>query len=267
MSRRLNIRAAAAALTALALTALAACSGAGDNAPVGTDAASGKPRGTVTVFAASSLTETFTSLGKRFEAAYPGAKLTFNFGGSSGLAQQINNGAPADVFAAASVATMKTVTDAGNATSDPVTFARNQLVIAVPPGNPKAIVSLADLAQTKLTVVLCAPQVPCGASAQAVLAAAHVTLRPASLEQDVKAALTKVKLGEADAALVYRTDTRAAKDAVDTVEFPESRDAVTDYQVVALKGSTNPTGAQAFLRFLASEAAAEVLTKAGFQQP
>jgi molybdate transport system substrate-binding protein len=262
----------AALLTMLSVAMLpvAGCSGANGNAPVGTENAGGGggvPHGTVTVFAASSLTETFRALGKDFEDAYPGTKVTFNFAGSSGLAQQIGAGSPADVFAAASTATMKTVTDAGEGAGAPVTFARNQLVIAVRPGNPKQIASLQDLARPKLTVVICAVQVPCGATAQALLTKAGVQLKPASLEQDVKAALTKVKLGEADAALVYRTDTRAAKDVVDTVEFPESRDEITDYQIVALKGAPNPTGAQAFLRFLASEHSVNVLTKAGFQQP
>jgi molybdate transport system substrate-binding protein len=257
----------ATAATAMLLSALAACSGAGGTGPVGTEAAGGPPHGTVTVFAASSLTETFRALGKDFEAAYPGTKVTFNFAGSSGLAQQINAGSPADAFAAASESTMKTVTDAGGGTGSAVTFARNQLVIAVRPGNPKQIASLQDLARSKLTVVICAAEVPCGAAAQTVLTKAGVKLKPASLEADVKAALTKVKLGEADAALVYRTDTRAAKDAVDTVEFPESRDAITAYQVIALKGAPNPTGAQAFLRFLASDHSVGVLTKAGFQQP
>lgn len=258
------------AVGAVLLSAVAACSGANGNAPVGTESAGaggGVPHGTITVFAASSLTETFTVLGKDFEAAYPGTRVTFNFGGSSGLAQQITAGSPADVFAAASESTMKTVTDAGQGVGAPTTFAHNQLVIAVRPGNPKQIASLQDLTRARLTVVICAAQVPCGAAAQAVLAKAGVTLKPASLEQDVKAALTKVKLGEADAALVYRTDTRAAKDSVDTVEFPESRDVITAYQIIALKGAPNATGAAAFLRFLASDHAAGVLAKAGFQQP
>jgi molybdate transport system substrate-binding protein len=256
-------------VAALLSTTLAACSGATGNEPVGTEAAGGggAPHGTITVFAASSLTGTFGALGQDFEEAYPGTKVTFNFAGSSGLAQQINEGAPADVFAAASESTMKTVTDAGEGAGTPVTFARNQLVIAVRPGNPKQIASLQDLAHAKLTVVICAAAVPCGAAAQAVLTKAGVKLKPASLEPDVKAALTKVKLGEADAALVYRTDTRAAKDEVDTVEFPESRDVITAYQIIALKGAPNATGAQAFLRFLASDHAKGVLSKAGFQEP
>jgi molybdate transport system substrate-binding protein len=256
-----------AIVATLALAAVTACSGAGGTAPVGADGADDRPHGAITVLAASSLTEVFTALGKEFEAVYPGATVTFSFGGSSGLAEQIKAGAPADVFAAASAATMKTVTDGGEASGDPTTFARNQLVIAVRPGNPKQIASLADLARAKLTVVICAPQVPCGAAAGTVLDTAGVRLKPASLEQDVKAALTKVRLGEADAALVYRTDTRAAKDDVDTVEFPESRDAVTDYQVVALNSAPNPAGARAFLRYLDSQVARSALAKAGFQEP
>jgi molybdate transport system substrate-binding protein len=259
---RVRVGTLVTALVAL-VAGIVGCSGAD---PPARDVA-GPPAGTVTVFAAASLTETFTLLGKEFEEIYPGAKVQFSFGGSSGLAQQINEGAPADVFASASAATMATVTGAGNGSGAPVTFARNRLVIAVASGNPKRIVSLEDLVRPKLTVVICAEQVPCGAAAKAVLASAGVTLEPASLEQDVKAALAKVKLGEADAALVYRTDTRAAKDEVDTVEFPESRDGITEYQVTALEAAPNPAGAAAFVRFLSSQQAAEVLTKAGFQEP
>jgi molybdate transport system substrate-binding protein len=212
--------------------------------------------GTVTVFAAASLTESFTQIGKDFEAANSGVTVKFNFAGSSALAQQIGQGAPADVFASASPATMKQVSRTSTV------FVRNQLVIAVPKGNPKGITKLADLTRPGLKVALCAGQVPCGAAASKALAAAGAAVKPATLEQDVKAALSKVKLGEVDAALVYRTDAIAAKSDVDGVEFPESAKAVNDYPIAALtdEGKT-------FVSYVLSDKALSVLTAAGFQKP
>ena len=221
-----------------------------------------KPTG-VTVLAAASLTESFTRIGKDFEAANQGVKVTFSFGGSSGLARQIVSGAPADVFAAASPATMTTVTEAGDAAGAPAVFTRNQLVIAVPKGNPEGLTSLAALAKPGVKVALCAEQVPCGAAAKK----AGVTVRPVTQEQDVKAALSKVKLGEVDAALVYRTDVRAAAADVDGVEFPESAKAINDYPIVALKDARNAAGAAAFVAYVRSEPAQKVLADAGFQRP
>nr|WP_228531512.1 molybdate ABC transporter substrate-binding protein [Micromonospora sp. ANENR4] len=222
--------------------------------------------GPVTVFAAASLTESFTRLGKDYEAAHPGSTVTFNFGGSSGLATQITQGAPADVFAAASPATMKTVTDAGDAAGEPAVLVRNQLVVAVPAGNPARVGGLADLARPGVKVAICAEQVPCGAAARTALDAAGVRLTPATLEQDVKGALAKLRLGEVDAALVYRTDVRAAP-GLDAVEFPESARAVNDYPIVVLRTAGNPAGARAFVDFVRSDAGLAVLTAAGFQAP
>ncbi|SCG66748.1 molybdate ABC transporter substrate-binding protein [Micromonospora inositola] len=253
------IRAALAGVAALTL-GLAGCGG--DDGPAGTTGG-----GRVTVFAAASLTETFTRLGRDFEAAHPGTRVTFNFAGSSALATQITQGAPADVFAAASPATMKTVTDAGEAAASPVTLARNQLVIAVPKGNPDRISGLTDLARPGVKVALCAEQVPCGAAARKALDAASARLTPATLEQDVKGALAKVKLGEVDAALVYRTDARAAASDLDAVEFPESAGAVNDYPIVVLKRAGDPNGARAFVDYVRSDAGRAMLTAAGFQAP
>lgn len=261
-----GIRAALAGLTAALAMSLAGCGGdAGDGgAPAG---GTTRPTGTVTVFAAASLTESFTRIGKDFESANPGLKVTFNFAGSSGLATQINQGAPADVFASASPTNMKTVTDAGNGAGTPATFVKNQLVIAVPKGNPKGITSLADLTKPAVKVAICAAQVPCGAAAKKALTAAGVTLTPVTLEQDVKAALAKVKLGEVDAALVYRTDAKAAATDVDGVEFPESGGAVNEYPIVVLKNAPNKTAAQAFVTWVLSDTGKAVLTQAGFQAP
>ena len=262
------------AVAAAVLTvALAGCGAAG----TGNDGARGGKSGgvpgnqgapgTVLVFAAASLTESFTALGRQFEAAHPDTTVAFNFAGSSALATQINEGAPADVFAAAAPKNMATVVDAGNAAGVPVTFARNQLVIAVGKGNPEAVGGLPDLARAGLKVALCAEAVPCGAASRTALDAAGVALTPVTLEQDVKAALAKVKLGEVDAALVYRTDAKASAADIDAVEFPESAKAVNDYPVVVLKDARNPAGARAFLDYVLSSDGTKVLTEAGFGTP
>lgn len=259
----MTARLTAFALTPLAAVLLTACATAEDSRPP-TD---GAPTGTVTVFAAASLTEVFTTIGDDFEAAYPGATVVFNFGASSTLAEQIRAGAPADVFAAAGPEPMRRLVEAGAAAGEAEVFARNSLVIAVPEGNPKRIGGLADLTRPGLTVALCAPQVPCGAAAATALAAGGVSLTPATLEQDVKATLTKVRLGEVDAALVYRTDVAADDGEVDAVEFPESARAVNDYPIAALAEAPNPAGARAFVAFVRSAEAGRALAAAGFQTP
>jgi molybdate transport system substrate-binding protein len=264
-----RIRTVLVGLTALAAVGLSGCGGSANTAspqPGGNSSSSGVT-GTVTVFAAASLTESFNKIGKDFEAANPGAKVTFNYGGSSGLATQINQGAPADVFASAAPANMKTVTDAGNGDGTPTTFVKNQLVIAVPKGNPKKITGLADLTKPGMKVALCAAQVPCGAAATKALTTAGVKLTPVTLEQDVKAALSKVKLGEVDAALVYRTDAKAATAGVDGIEFPESAGAINDYPIIVLKSAANKAGARAFVAYVESAKGKAVLNAAGFQAP
>jgi molybdate transport system substrate-binding protein len=263
-----KIRQALAALAAAGLLLLTGCGGSSDSdtgSPAGGSSAA--PTGAVTVFAAASLTESFTTIGKDFETAHPGTKVTFNFAGSSALATQINQGAPADVFASASPKSMATVTDAGNGAGTAPTFARNQLVIAVPKGNPKGVKALADLTGPGVKVALCAEQVPCGAAATTALTAAGVKLTPVTLEQDVKAALAKVKLGEVDAALVYRTDAKASAADVDGIEFPESAEAVNDYPIIVVKNAPNQAGAQAFVAYVQSGKGKAVLTAAGFQAP
>jgi molybdate transport system substrate-binding protein len=263
----MRVRSLAAFALAAAVATTAACGNGETVASPGHGASSSAVAGTVTVLAAASLTESFTTIGKNFESAHPGSTVTFSFAGSSSLAQQITAGAPADVFAAASPATMKTVTDVGDGDGTPVTFVKNQLVIAVPKGNPKRLTSLAAIAKPGVKVALCATQVPCGAAAAKALAAGHVTITPVTLEQDVKAALAKVKLGEVDAALVYRTDAKAAASDVEGVEFPESAGAINEYPIVALKRAPNPAGAAAFVAYVRSEPAQQVLADAGFQQP
>lgn len=256
---------------AAALLALTACSSSdSDSDSAGKDSsasASTKLSGTVNVFAAASLKESFETLGEQFEKEHPGTKVTFNFGGSDTLAASITNGAGADVFAAASPKTMKIVTAAGDASGTPATFVRNQLEIVTLPGNPDKIASLKDLTKSGLKVVLCDKEVPCGAAAQKALDAGSLKLTPVSYEQDVKSALTKVELKEADAAVVYKTDVKAAGDKVEGVDFPESADAVNDYPIALLKDAPNAATAKAFIELVQSAEGQKVLTAAGFLKP
>lgn len=258
--------------SAAALLALGACSSSGSDASStradsSASAAADELSGTVTVLAAASLKESFTTLGKRFEEEHPGTKVTFSFGGSDYLAASITGGAPADVFASASPGTMAIVTDAGNASGTPATFVRNQLEIATLPGNPDKIASLKDLTGSGLKVVLCDKEVPCGAAARKALDASRLKLTPVSYEQDVKAALTKVELKEADAAIVYKTDVKAAGDKVEGVDFPESADTVNDYPIALLKDAPHAPAAKAFIELVRSAEGRRVLTEAGFLTP
>jgi molybdate transport system substrate-binding protein len=216
------------------------------------------------VLAAASLTGSFTALGKAFEAAHPGARVTFSFGPSSGLATQVLAGAPADVFASASPKSMKQVTDGGAATG-PVVFATNVAEIAAAPGS--TITGLADLAAPGVKVALCQPQVPCGALATTVLANAQVTVKPVTQGLDVKSTLAYVTNGSADAAIVYVTDVRAAGDKVKGVQIPAAVNASTAYEIAPLKDSKHAALAQAFEDYVLSAAGQSALQTAGFQKP
>ncbi|TQJ86625.1 molybdate ABC transporter substrate-binding protein [Streptomyces sp. SLBN-31] len=266
-SARRTLRTAGAGTAAL--LALTACSSSdsSDTKSAPAPSSSAKLSGTVTVFAAASLQESFTTLGKEFEKENPGTKVTFNFGGSDTLAASITGGAPADVFAAASPKTMAIVTDKKDAAGTPATFVRNQLEIATLPGNPDEVSSLKDLTRSGLKVVLCDRTVPCGAAAQKALDASNLKLTPVSYEQDVKSALTKVELKEADAAVVYKTDVKAAGDKVEGVEFPESANAVNDYPIALLKNAPNAAAAQAFIQLVKSAEGQKALSGAGFLKP
>ncbi|GAA3466947.1 molybdate ABC transporter substrate-binding protein [Nonomuraea roseola] len=266
MSRRLS-RWALALPAALAIAVLSGCGSGQPSASTASGSASaGGGAKEVTVFAAASLTGTFTELGKAFEAAHPGTSVRFNFGSSATLAQQIVQGAPADVFAAASPATMKTVTDASLAGA-PATFVRNKLQIAVPADNPAEVDELEDLADANVKVALCAQQVPCGAAAVKALDAAGLKVTPVTLEQDVKATLTKVELGEVDAALVYRTDVIAAAGKVKGIAFPEADKAINDYPIATLTEAPAGDLARQFVDLVLSRQGKDVLTKAGFETP
>jgi len=223
-------------------------------------------QGSITVFAAASLTDAFNTLGKNFQAAHPGTTITFNYGASSALATQITQGAPADVFASASTKNMDQVVTA-KAASDPTTFVKNEMEIAVPPSNPANVTQLSDLAKSSVKVVLCQPEVPCGATAQKVFSNAKITVKPVSEEADVKSTLAKVTLGEADAGVVYVTDVLAAKDKVKGVEIPEDVNASTSYPIAPLTASKNADLAKAFVDYVLSPDGASVLSAAGFAKP
>ncbi|PRY01635.1 molybdate ABC transporter substrate-binding protein [Allonocardiopsis opalescens] len=256
--------AVAAGLLAAALLG-AACAPVQEGA--GGSAATGEDTAAVTVFAAASLTDVFERLGTRFEERHPGTEVRFNFAGSSELVQQLTEGAPADVFAAASTATMDQAVEAGAVADEPEVFARNTLEIAVPAGNPGGVGSLADLADPALQVVLCAEQVPCGAATRTVLAETGVEITPVDWADDVRAALTRVRLDEADAAIVYRTDVLSAEGEVEGVPFEEASTAVNDYPIAALTEAPEPDLAAAFIELVRSETGTEALAGAGFQVP
>ncbi len=222
------------------------------------------PSGQVTVFAAASLTEAFTEIGTAFEQANPDAMVRFNFAGSSTLSQQMLRGAPAGVFASANQARMQKVVDAGLVAGEPMVFVQNTLQIVVPEGNPANITGLADFGKQDLALAICAEQVPCGAASQEAFELAGVTPAPDTLEQDVKAVLTKVRLGEADAGLVYRTDVASAEGPVEGIDFPEAAQAVNDYPIAVLQDAPNAAGAQAFVDYVLSAEGEAVLEEFGF---
>jgi molybdate transport system substrate-binding protein len=240
--------------------------GADDNESSPTTAAPAV-EGTVTVFAAASLTDAFTELGTAFEAAYPDADVTFNFAASSELVTQIGEGAPADVFASADLSNMTKLTDAGDNASEPVVFTTNLAQIIVAPGNPSGIAGVADLADEDLIVISCAPEVPCGRYAQQILDNAGVTVTFRSLEENVRAVVSKVTLGEADAGIVYVTDVINAGDAADGVEIPADVNVVAEYPIAVTREAPNPEGAEAFVGFVRSEEGQAILESYGFVSP
>lgn len=250
----------AAAVGAAAVVLLTAA-GCGSAAATATG---GRPHGTVTVLAAASLTQAFRTIGGEVEHAHPGLRVRFSFGPSSGLAQQVRNGAPADVLATADQRTMATVSKAGDARGAPVTFTTNTLEIAVPPGNPAHLTGLSGLSRPGVRVALCAPQVPCGDAAERLLAEQHVRVTPVTYERDVKAALAKVELGEVDAALVYRSDVASAGPSVRGLPTRGAGQVVNRYPIAILTAAPNPAGARAFVDAVLSPAGRRALAAAGF---
>jgi molybdate transport system substrate-binding protein len=245
----------------VAATLLAAC-GADDRAT----GADGDAEATLTVFAASSLTAAFEDLAENFEADHDGVTVELGLAGSSDLAAQILQGAPADVFASADRANMEKLTAEDLQGSAPVDFATNTLEIAVPPGNPAGVESFGDLAGD-LSLVVCAPVVPCGAATERVADAAGVELQPVSEEQSVTDALNKVVSGEADAGLVYVTDVAAAGDAVAGIPFPEARSVVNTYPIATVRDSAHPDLARQFVDLVTSDDGRRVLADHGFGTP
>ena len=255
-----------ARVVAFLLITVAVClaSACGPTAPV--SASPSGLTGTITVFAASSLSGAFTTIGADFEKSHPGTMVKFSFAGSSSLAAQIQQGAIGDVFASADQPNMQRLVDAGLTAESPQVFARNALEIVVGKGNPKHITSVADLARSGFVVVLCAPAVPCGRYAAQALQKAGVAAKPASLEADVKAVLGKVALGEADAGIVYVTDVKAAGAGVDGVAIPPALNVVADYPIALLKDSQNSALARAFVGYVLADGR-RILTQYGFTNP
>jgi molybdate transport system substrate-binding protein len=261
--RRLTVIAAGVAACALA----AGCSSSSSSSTATpSSSAPASPSGTITVFAAASLTGAFTQIGKQFETAHPGDKVTFSFGPSSGLATQIISGAPADVFASASTKNMQEVVTARDA-SNPANFVKNVMEVAVPPANPAHVKSVNDLGKSSVKVALCQPQVPCGVVAAEVFKNAGITVKPVTLEVDVKSVLTKVELGDVDAGMVYVTDVMGAGSKVMGIQIPANVNASTTYPIATVSKSSHQGIAQAFVAYVLSPAGQQVLTADGFQKP
>jgi molybdate transport system substrate-binding protein len=227
-----------------------------------------KVSGSITVNAAASLTSAFTKMGADFQKANPGTTVTFNFGGSSTLVTQIQGGAPVDVFASADGANMQKVVNGGQVTAEPTAFATNLLAIVVKPGNPQGVKSLADLA--KLNVVsLCAAPQPCGTYADQILAQAGVTIPPDHITRgaDVKTTLSAVTTGDADAAIVYVTDAKAAGTTAATVAIPAWQNAFAIYPIAPVAKSSNAELADAWIKYTTSAAGQKTLQSFGFLPP
>lgn len=222
---------------------------------------------TITVFAAASLTGPFRTIAKDFETANPGTTVELDFAGSSTLARQIGEGARADVFASADETTMKQVVDAGEVAGAPRPFAGNRLAIIVPRGNPNHVSGLADLARAGMVVSLAAAGVPVGHYAVEGFGKAGVPVPNASQEADVKAVVTRVSMGEADAGVVYVTDVAAGADKVEAVAIPDAHNVVARYPIATLRGAPNPTGARAFVAYVLSPPGQGALERAGFLAP
>jgi molybdate transport system substrate-binding protein len=263
--RRLTVIAAGVAACA-ALAACSSSSGSGSSAATASPSAAASSSASITVFAAASLTGAFTQLGKQFEAAHPGDKVTFSFGPSSGLAAQIISGAPADVFASAAPANMQQVVSASDASS-PQNFAKNIMEVAVPPANPAHVKSVNNLAKSSVKVALCQPQVPCGVTAAKVFKNAGIKVKPVTFQPDVKSVLAQVETGNVDAGMVYVTDVLAAGSKVKGITIPAAGNASTTYPIATITKSSHSSTAQAFVAYVLSPAGQSVLTAAGFEKP
>lgn len=259
MRRSLLSLAAAAAL----VIGLAGCSAG--SSPEPTEAAS--QEAPLIVFAAASLQSSFDELAAAFEAEHPEYPVDeIRYDGSQALATQLVDGADADVIAFASEASIVPVVDAGVA-DETTLFATNTLQIAVAPGNPKGIEALTDLADDAITVVLCAPEVPCGAASQTLLTDAGVTVTPASEETNVTSVVRRVTDGEADAGLVYATDVQDSAGALEGITPENAQVAVNRYPLAIAANAPSPDGAAAFVDFVLSDAGQKILADHGFGAP
>ncbi|MFB6614329.1 molybdate ABC transporter substrate-binding protein [Streptomyces sp. NPDC085524] len=264
-------RAATAVLAAALLVPLAACGKSGDGekedasgAGSSASASSAPKAANLTVLAASSLTDVFKAAGAEYEKTHPGTKITFSFAGSQELAAQVKQGAPADALVTADT---KTMDGLRAETGDATVIAKNRLVIVAGKDNPFKIGALKDLADTKIKVVLAAPEVPVGKYSKQILDAQKIEVKPVSQEPNVRAVLSKVELGEADAGLVYKTDSLKSGDKVATVDVPDEQNVVASYPAAALKASKNSEAAAAFVAWLSTPEAQKILQDAGFQKP
>jgi molybdate transport system substrate-binding protein len=248
-----------AAVLAAAALLLAACGGDDSGGSSGSGSSN-----EIKVFAAASLTAAFTDIGKQFTSANGGTKVLLNLAGSQALATQIQQSAPADVFASADLANMDKVKDL---VGTPQNLASNLLSIVVEKGNPKGVKGLDDLANPDLKVVLAAPDVPAGKYAAQILGKAGVTVKPVSQEDNVKAVVTKVSLGEADAGIVYVTDVGAGGDKVEGVDIPQDQNVLATYPIATVKASKNADKAQAFMDLVLSAQGQQVLEQYGFLPP
>lgn len=248
-----------AAIAIAGLLALTSTAPAGASRPVA------KPSGSITVSAAASLTEAFTAIGEKFQKQNPKATVTFNFGSSSALVTQIQGGAPADVYASADLTNMDKLVGGGQVTATPTPFARNEMQIAVKPGNPRKVTSVANLANLGI-VSLCGTTIPCGVYAASVLKKANVTIPESSITRgvDAKATVAAVAQGDANAAIVYVTDVMAAGTTVTPVAIPAEQNAIAVYPIAPIAASANPKLASAFVTFVVSPAGQKILAKYGF---
>lgn len=241
---------------------LAACGSSGGSA---TTAPSATPLGgTISVFAAASLTDSFNTLGTSFQRANPGVTVKFNFAGTPTLVTQIEQGAPADVFASADTTNMDKLKGDGFTTGTPQVFARNKLEIVVATRNPKRIAGLADLAKPGVIYITEGLTVPAGKYALQALRMAGVTVTPKSLETDVKSVVSKIELGEADAGIVYTTDVTAAGSKVQGVPIPDADNVIATYPIVTVKATTNSTAANAFIAYVLSATGQSKVQSFGF---
>lgn len=262
---RIAVRVLAAAGVLLSVAAATSCgSGASDREAAAGDQMVQGEGAVVEVFAAASLAAAFGDLARAFERTADGTPVRLNAAGSSALAQQIVQGARPDVFASADTENMAIVRRHGDLVGSPRIFASNTLAIVVERGNPKGIRTLADLERPGLKLALGAPRVPIGRYTTDVFARARLRRPPSSEEADVRAIVTKVKLGEVDAGVVYATDLRAAGSAVGAVPIPRSENVAAEYPIARVKGGPTPTAAAAFVEFVLSGEGQRLLVKHGF---